>query len=129
MPSAAISAAAASATHHLDHSLRSLGLDLTNVFRTFDLHTISLLGLIILAGILLFETVTKGTRPGYGTNYGTSYGSYGRTGIASAESSHLEPSVRSRYVSIRCYDNEIPRCLFITLDYFEAFLIHSCHVS
>lgn len=95
MPSAAVSAAAASATHHLDHSLRSLGLDLTNVLRNFDLHTVSLLGLLLLAGVLLFDVFTKGIRPSYSTPT-TTYGSYGRTGIASAASSHIESSGRSR---------------------------------
>ncbi|XP_050693352.1 uncharacterized protein LOC126984034 [Eriocheir sinensis] len=94
MPSAAVSAAA-SATQHLNHSLRSLGFDLTNIFGNFDLHTVSLLGLLLLAAVLLLDVFSKGSnRPSYFPNT-TTYGSYGRNGLASSGSSHLESTART----------------------------------
>ncbi|KAK8404136.1 hypothetical protein O3P69_000297 [Scylla paramamosain] len=100
MPASLSTAAAAS--HHMERSLRTLGFDLTNMLKTLDLQTVGLLGLLILAGILLFDLFAKGSNYGHASYPGSlgsgTYASYGRKGLldsSASGTSHLEPSART----------------------------------
>ncbi|XP_045118570.1 uncharacterized protein LOC123508752 [Portunus trituberculatus] len=95
-------ATAAAASHQIERSLRTLGLDLSNTLRTLDLQTVGLLGLLILAAIILFDLFGKGSNYGHATYPGSvgggTYASYGRKGLldsSASGTSHLEPSART----------------------------------
>ncbi|KAK3864237.1 hypothetical protein Pcinc_030057 [Petrolisthes cinctipes] len=84
MPSAAaaIPTAAETVIHTVDHGLRTLGYDLKSLVKAFDLQTVGLLTLVVIAGIFLFDLFSYGYSS-YAGNTST-YASYGRSLVFNA---------------------------------------------
>ena len=66
----------------VDQTLRTLGFDLTSLVKTFDLKTVGLLTVLVVAAIFLFDLVNYGYAS-YGSS-SSSYTSYGRSLVTNA---------------------------------------------
>lgn len=85
MPStiaATVAPAASTLMYQVDQSLRTLGFDLKSLVKSFDIQTVGLLTLLVVAGIFLFDFFNYGYSSYYGDT--SSYTSYGRSLVTTA---------------------------------------------
>lgn len=66
----------------VDQTLRTFGLDLKGLVKAFDLQTVGLVTLIVVAAIIIFDVISYGYASYAGTS--SSYTSYGRSLVTSA---------------------------------------------